>query len=89
MRRALLIAIVAALGCVAPQIRKDCSPSCGKGQSCDARYGMCRDDPCSGTCGPGERCRAGSPPHCFRLNMGEVDQNGSGAVPPNADPAHL
>jgi hypothetical protein len=80
-----VLALLAVLGCVAPQIRKDCVPSCENGQTCDPRYGMCREDPCHGSCAPGERCRPGPPPSCSKLSMGEVDQNGTILIAPGSE----
>jgi hypothetical protein len=88
LRAVAYLALAVAVSCVAPQLRKGCPAACDKGQSCDPRYGLCRDDPCGGACAPGERCRAGPPPRCTRLMMGEVEENGSTFNAPGDGPGN-
>jgi len=78
MRTLPAVLLLAASACVATQVSLHrCPAPCPNGEVCDASVGECKPDPCGGKCNPeAQRCRAGPPPHCVDLNMGEAHVTG-------------
>ena len=78
------------VSCVAPQVRHDCPGPCAAGQVCDHSVGFCKDDPCHGKCTGSLRCKAGPPPKCVEIGVGEAkisvpgEPTGPAEPPPNA-----
>ncbi len=82
----LLLGTILGTACVATQFPHNCAAPCGEGKGCDPTVGLCKDDPCEGRCTPGQRCKAGPPPRCQDLNVGEVKRTGPREVSAPAEP---
>ena len=77
MLRLLAVVALVTSSCVATQLLHNCPGPCGEGNRCDATVGECKPDPCGGHCNhQSQRCRAGPPPRCVDLNMGEAQESG-------------